>query len=150
MLFLALLRSTEGTAPDTTEFQGTKTWLEQLPGGAFAQARQWSRAGAGLAILGFLLVVGGVIAIFVGYTVPGLVVALSGAVPETIVVFSLQQARKSEKQADEAMQKDLRAERLNRTVSLGDEALAREILLRELGLPAREPGHSSSTLSAPS
>ncbi len=108
--YVALLQSTEAMASDTEEFQGAKTWLEQLSGSAFAQARQWSRTGAGLAIFGFLLVVGGVIAIFAGHTVPGLIVALAGVVPEIIVVFSLQQARKSEKLADETMEKDLREE----------------------------------------
>lgn len=122
----------------------TRKQIEQIHTQGRKQAEQWSRLSLIAAILGFLIVLGGGLAILVGNTPAGLVTTIAGVIPEVAAALFFQQAREANKRVDTIREKLLEAEGIHRAIELSmttDEEtqvrLKEAIILRILGLPAK-------------
>jgi hypothetical protein len=127
----------------TTRLKAADRQLEQIYELDLKQARRWSRISIMSASLGILIIIGGVITIFTGNTIAGLVISVAGSISEITAVLTLQQAKKAYKQVDSSSEKLLQAETIKQALSSGNAALKEEIIAQVLSQAARE--HEIST-----
>lgn len=122
----------------------TRKQLEQIYEQDRKQADQWSRASLFAAFLGFLIVLGGVIAMLVGQTTVGVVTSIAGIVPEIAAALFFQQAKDANKRVEDNRARLLETEGIHRAIELAlttDEEtqtrLKEAIILQTLALPAK-------------
>ncbi len=130
--------------------------LNQIYDQARRQSEQWTRFSIFAAILGFLILMGGVIAMFTGYTPVGLVTSGVGFISEIAAGLFFQQLTKANERVDNIRVKLNEAEGIQRAMDFvsatanNDETqnrLIETIILRMLDLPAKGeaiPGSNSS------
>jgi hypothetical protein len=70
----------------------TRKQIEEIHAQGRKQAEQWSRFSLIAAILGFLIVIGGGLAILLGNVPAGLVTSAAGIIPEVAAALFFQQA----------------------------------------------------------
>ena len=120
----------------------TRQQLAQIYEQSRQQAADWTRFSLGAAALGFLLVLGGILAMLLGNTTVGLFTTAASLIPEIAAGLFFQQAREANRRVDESQKKLLEAEGMHRAIELAmtiDDEDARDqlkgtIILRALGL----------------
>jgi hypothetical protein len=120
----------------------TRQQLTQIYDQSRQQAADWTRSSLGAAALGFLFVLGGLVALLLGNTTVGLVTTASSLIPDVAAALFFQQAREANKRVDENQERLLETEGIHRAIDLVmtlDEEDARDqlkgtIILKALGL----------------
>jgi hypothetical protein len=126
----------------TSAANTTRQQLAQIYEQNRQQAADWTRFSLVAALLGFLIVLGGIVAMLLGNIAVGLVTAAASLIPEIAAGLFFQQAREANRRVDENQKKLLDAEGIHRAIELAmtmdDEdtrdQLKRTIILKALGL----------------
>lgn len=120
----------------------TRQQLAQIYEQNRQQAADWTRFSLGAAVLGFLIVLGGIVAMLLGNTTVGLVTTAASLIPEVAAGLFFQQARGANRRVDGNQKKLLEVEGIHRAIELAmtiDDEDARDrlkgtIILEALGL----------------
>jgi hypothetical protein len=122
----------------------TREQLAQIYHQDLAGAERWSRFSLSAAVLGFLMVLGGVLAMFAGSTAAGMVTSAAGVIPEVAAALFFQQSREAHKRVNDNRNRLLEAEGMHRAIELlltadkeTQNRLKETIILKALGLPAK-------------
>ena len=120
----------------------TRQQLTQIYEQSRQQATDWTRFSLGAAVLGFLIVLGGIVTMLLGNTTVGLVTTAASLIPEVAAGLFFQQARGANRRVDENQERLLGAEGIHQIIELvitiDDEGtrdrLKGTIILNALGL----------------
>jgi hypothetical protein len=144
---LAALVTPKDAAYDriATAARTTRRQLEQIYEQGREQAKQWSLFSLIAAILGFLVILGGIIAVLTVNTAVGLITSIAGIIPEVAAGLFFQQARDANKRVDSISDKLLEVDKIHRAIEIAltvDDAsqnrLKETIMLRILGISSKE------------
>ncbi len=123
----------------------TRKQLEQIYEQGREQAKQWSLFSLIAAILGFLVILGGIIAVLTINTAVGLITSAAGLIPEVAAALFFQQARDANKRVDSISDKLLEVDKVYRAIEIvltvddaSQNRLKETIMLRILGLSDKE------------
>lgn len=123
----------------------THQQLERIYEQGREQAKQWSLFSLIAAILGFLVILGGIVAVLMVSTAIGVITSVAGLIPEVAAALFFQQARDANKRVDTISDKLLEVDKIHRAIEIAltvDDAsqdrLKETILLRILGLSEKE------------
>src|SRR6266849_2290300 len=123
----------------------TRKQLEQIYEQGREQAKQWSLFSLIAAILGFLVILGGIIAVLTINTAVGVIISIAGLIPEAAAALFFQQARDANKRVDSISYKLLEVDKVYRAIEIvltvddaSQNRLKETIMLRILGLSDKE------------
>jgi hypothetical protein len=83
-----------------------------------AEARSWSAISVAAAVMGFLVVLGGLVAVTMGHLSAGMIATIVGAVSEVVAVLFFRQAALTSRQLQVDQAKLIDAERIHQAVDL--------------------------------
>lgn len=120
----------------------TRQQLTQIYEQNRQQAADWTRFSLGAAVLGFLIVLGGIVAMLLSNVAIGLVTTAASLIPEIAAGLFFKQAREANRRVDENQEKLLETEGIYRAIELAmtiddedaSDRLKETIILRALGL----------------
>jgi hypothetical protein len=134
----------------------TRKQIESIYDQTRNQADQWSRLSLIAAVLGFLIVVGGIVAMFIGNTPAGIITAAAGVIPEVAAALFFQQMGEANNRVDAIREKLYEAEGTYRAIEFSlttDEEtqgrLKETIILRMLDISTRAPRAISEQQTPP-
>jgi hypothetical protein len=96
----------------------TRSQLTHLYEESYSQAKLWSRLSMGAALVGFLIVIIGVLAAFQGYIAVGLITTISSIIPEASAALFFLQAKDANKSVETIRLKLLDKEEIHRAIEL--------------------------------
>jgi hypothetical protein len=96
----------------------TRSQLTHLYEESYSQAKLWSRLSMGAALVGFLVVIIGVLAAFQGYIAAGLITSISSIIPEASAALFFLQAKDANKSVEAIRLKLLDKEEIHRAIEL--------------------------------
>jgi TRADD-N domain-containing protein len=144
---LAILVTPKDAAYDriATAANATRQQLERIYEQGRDQAKQWSLFSLVAAIAGFLVIVGGVVAVLTVNTAVGVITSIAGLIPEVAAALFFQQARDANKRVDTISDKLLEVDKIHRAIEIvltvdgaSQDRLKETIVLRILGLSGKE------------
>lgn len=117
---LAALVTPKDAAYDriASDANATRRQLEQFNEQARGQAKQWSQFSLIAAILGFLVILGGIIAVLTLNTTAGLITSVAGLIPEVAAALFFQQAKDANARIDNITDKLLKIENIHRAIEI--------------------------------
>src|SRR5215472_4389470 len=123
----------------------TRQQLERIYEQGREQAKQWSLFSLIAAILGFLVIIGGILAVLTVNTAVGLITSIAGLIPEVAAALFFQQARDANKRVDSISDRLLEIDKIHRAIEIAltvedtsQNRLKETIILRILGLSGKE------------
>lgn len=128
-----------------TAANATRRQLERIYEQGREQARQWSLFSLIAAIAGFLVIIGGIVAVLTLSTAVGVITAIAGLIPEVAAALLFQQARDANRRVDAISDKLLEIDKIHRAIEIvltvdddAQDRLKETIVLRLLGLSGKE------------